>query len=191
MTARPFPLRALPASRGAVLILALLLATPGHGSEHPEAAEDAELRTRIEAQLAALPDRQGAEIRVAVRDGQVLLHGRVRLLEHSLRAERVTWKTAGVVDVENEVRVVSNGIGGDAAIERQVRTIIKSDGRFVDTNLEIEVTAGFVRLRGMFQDPSDVLALKHRIASISGVLDVEIDALLVALHATEEKREAS
>jgi len=69
--------------------------------------------------------------------------------------------------------------------------IIKSDGRFVDTNLELEVTAGLVRLRGMFQDPTDVLALKHRIASIPGVLDVEIDALLVAHHGTEEKRNTS
>jgi hypothetical protein len=32
-----------------------------------------------------------------------------------------------------------------------------ADGRFVDTNLELEVTAGLVKLRGLFQDPAAVL----------------------------------
>ena len=156
------------------------LAIPGFASGEPEAPEDAELRARIEARLAELPEREGAEIRVMVRNGQVLLQGRVRLLEHSLRAEQAAWKTAGVLDLENELRVVSPGVGGDAAIEQRVRMIIKGDERFIDTNLQLEVTAGQVRLRGLFQNPADALALKHRIASVPGVLGVEIDAVLVA-----------
>ena len=193
MTPRPFPSRALTPLRGAVsgLLVVVCLAATSHGAEHLEAPEEAELRARIEAQLAALPDRRGAEIRVAVRNGQVILQGRVRLLEQSLRAEQTAWRTSGVLDVDNELRVVSSGVVGDAAIERQVRMIIKGDGRFIDTNLELEVTAGVVRLRGLFQDPADVLALKHRIASIPGVLGVEIDAVLVALQGTPDRREAS
>jgi osmotically-inducible protein OsmY len=156
------------------------LAIPGFASGEPQALEDVELRARIEAKLAELPGREGAEIRVMVRNGQVLLQGRVRLLEQSLRAEQAAWKTSGVLDLENELRVVSPGVGGDAAIEQRIRMIIKGDERFIDTNLRLEVTAGEVRLRGLFQDPADVLALKHRIASIPGVLGVEIDAVLVA-----------
>jgi osmotically-inducible protein OsmY len=156
------------------------IAIPGFASGEPEAPEDVELRARIEAKLAELPDREGAEIRVMVRNGQVLLQGRVRLLEQSLRAEQAAWKTSGVLDLENELRVVSPGVGGDAAIEQRVRMIIKGDERFIDTNLQLEVTAGQVRLRGLFQNPADVLALKHRIASVPGVLGVEIDAVLVA-----------
>ena len=82
------------------------------------------------------------------------------------------------------------GPAGDAEIARRVRMIIKGDRRFLDTNLELEVTAGLVRLRGLFQDPADVLALKHRIASIPGVLDIEIDSLLVALRVAPLLREA-
>jgi osmotically-inducible protein OsmY len=156
------------------------LALPGLASGSPEAPEDAELRTRIEAKLAELPGREGAEVRVVVRDGQVLLQGRVRVLEQSLRAEQVAWKTSGVLDVDNELRVATRGVGGDAEIEQRVRMIIKGDERFVDTSLKLEVKAGFVTLRGLFEDPGDVLALKHRIASIPGVLDIEIEAVLVA-----------
>lgn len=117
------------------------IAIPGFASGEPEAPEDVELRARIEAKLAELPDREGAEVRVVVRNGQVLLQGRVRLLEQSLRAEQAAWKTSGVLDLENELRVVSRGVGGDAAIEQRVRMIIKGDDRFIDTNLQLEVTA--------------------------------------------------
>jgi len=162
------------------LLFIACLASPSQGVEKTEAPEDAGLRTRIEARLADLPDREGAEIRVAVREGQVVLQGTVRLLEQSLRAEQATWRTLGVLDVDNELRVLPQAPGGDAAIERQVRLIIKGGGDFIDTNLAVEVTAGVVRLRGLFQDPGDVLALKHRVASIPGVLGVEIDALMMA-----------
>ena len=159
------------------LACAWALAAASAGAESPA---DAALRERLETRLAALADPDDVDLRVAVREGQVILQGRVRLLEQSLQAERLAWKTDGVIDVDNEIRVVPANLGGDAAIERRVRLLIKDDGRFLDTNLELEVSAGLVRLRGLFQDPTDVLALKHRIASIPGVLDVKIDALLVA-----------
>jgi osmotically-inducible protein OsmY len=174
-----------------VALFVSCLAIPGFASGEPESAEDAELRARIEAKLAELPEREGAEIRVMVRNGQVLLQGRVRLLEQSLRAEQAAWKTPGVLDLENELRVVSPAVGGDAAIEQRVRMIIKGDERFIDTNLQLEVTAGQVRLRGLFRDPGDVLALKHRIASIPGVLGVEIDALLVARRGMPDRTRVS
>jgi osmotically-inducible protein OsmY len=167
------------------------LAVPALVSGEPESPEDVELRARIEAKLTELPEQEGAEIRVVVRNGQVLLQGRVRLLEQSLRAEQAAWKTAGVIDLENELRVVSPAVGGDAAIEQRVRMIIKGDERFIDTNLRLEVTAGQVRLRGLFRDPGDVLALKHRIASIPGVLGVQIDAVLVARRGMPDRSRVS
>jgi osmotically-inducible protein OsmY len=162
------------------LRLALVLLALAAPAGAAESEEDAALRARIEARLAALEGDAGADVRVAVRDGQVLLQGRVHLLEHSLRAAQAAWTTEGVRDVDNELRVVPVEPGSDAFIERRIRLLLKGDGRFTDTSLELSVTAGFVALRGMFQDPADVLALKHRIASIPGVLDVRIDAVLVA-----------
>jgi osmotically-inducible protein OsmY len=156
-----------------------LLAPPGAAAEDP--ARDRELRERIEERLAALPELDGAEIRVLLQAGQVVLQGSVLLLEQSLRAEQSVWTTPGVVDVENELRVVRREEVADDVIERQVRSILKGDGRFLDAQLRLQVEAGVVRLHGTFADPVDVLALKHRVAAVPGVRDVRIDAVLTAL----------
>jgi osmotically-inducible protein OsmY len=179
--ARPRPLSARDLLRAAAtgLLVALTLAAPGVAGPAATPADE-ELRGQLESQLETLRDRESAEIRVVVREGLVILQGRVGLLEQSLRAEQIAWKTPGVLDVDNELRIVPLAVTGDAEIERRARTLIKGDARFIDTSLEVEVRAGVVRLRGSFQDPADVLALKHRIAAIPGVLDVAIDAVLVA-----------
>ena len=177
MTTRPA--RQHAASALAVLLLALGIAAPAAGQGAVETEEDLDLRARIQLELSTF-DREGADIGVAVRAGSVVLHGRVRLLEQSLRAEQAVWKTDGVTDVENELRVAPFAAAADDAIELRIRTIIEGGDRFLDNDLELDVVAGVVRLRGLFRDPSDVLALKHRIAAIPGVLDIEIDAVLVA-----------
>ena len=164
---------------GIAWLAVLLCASAAPAGSVAESPADAALRALLEERIATL-DGEGVEVRVSVRTGQVVLQGRVRLFEHSLRAEQLAWKTPGVEDVDNEIRVVPWESDGDAAIERRIRLLIKGEDRFSDTNLQLSVTSGFVKLRGMFQDPADVLALKHRIASIPGVLGVEIDAILVA-----------
>ena len=188
MSGRSAFLRGVSVGTGCLM---LMLASASLASERTEAPEDEDLHAQIEAQLAELPEIARAKIRVAVRDGHVVLQGQVRLLEQLLRAEQTVWTTPGVRDVDNELQVVPLAAGADAAIERQVRMIVKSDGPFIDTNLQIEVLAGVVRLQGMFQDPSDVLTLKHQIAKIPGVLAVEIDALLVASRDDPGESEAS
>ncbi len=136
-----------------------------------------QISSRIDAEVEA----PTGSIRVAEQDGRVVLLGEVMLLEHALQAERIAWTTPGVADVDNELRVVPLTAGTDASIEADVRTIIKAEGRFVDTSLQVVVQAGVVKLRGLFQNPADVLALKHRVASVPGVVDVRIEALLVAV----------
>ncbi len=169
--ASPFP--------AALAAVALALGAPAPAAAE-ESKEDTALRTRIESRLSALPEREGAEIEVQVKDGQVLLRGRVRLLEQSLRAEQTTWTTPGVRDVENELRVMRLLEALDEALEREVRRVVQEDARFELAALDVTVRGGLVSIRGVFRDPGDVLALKHRIASIPGVLEVEIDALPVA-----------
>lgn len=161
-----------------VALLLLLGTTAASVATMPPA--DADLREVLSSKLEALPWNEGNVLRTAVRGGQVLLQGEVRLLEHSLRAEQLVWQTPGVVDVDNEIRVVPVGAQGDRGIEREVRLIIKGEPRFLDTNLAVGVLDGVVSLRGLFQDPADVLALKHRVASVPGVLHVVIDAHIVA-----------
>lgn len=138
-----------------------------------------DLRTQIETELSRL-SIPGAEVRVAVSEGDVLLHGTVRLLEHALRAEQRVWKTEGVRDVDNELRVVPVVARSDSEIEREIRSLLASDPRFLGVLIEIASKSGDVALRGRIPHPSDVLTLKHRVAAIEGVVSIEIDAFLVA-----------
>ena len=161
------------------LAIALLFLLPAPGLAETSSAGD-RVGAEVERRLAELAERTGTELRGLVSEGQVVVQGRVHLLEHSLRAEQLVWQTPGVVDVDNEIRVVPRDVTGDEAIEREVRLVIKGEPRFQNTNLEVGVLQGVVSLRGLFQDPVDVLALKHRVASISGVVHVVIDAHVVA-----------
>jgi osmotically-inducible protein OsmY len=165
----------------AALALVLVLAAPTLGSASAAGDEDAALRARIESRLAPLAEPVEAEIRVYVRDGQVVLTGAVPLLEHSLRASQKVWQTEGVRDVDNELEVRPLVRPTDETIEQRIRTLIKGEPPFLDAQVAVEVRAGSVRLSGYFEDPSDVLALKHRVASIAGVVELEIDAVLHAL----------
>lgn len=139
-----------------------------------------ELDQRIVERLRALDPELASRVTVSARDGAVLLTGVVRIYEHVLQAERVAWTTEGVLDVENELRVIPLLPVEDAAIERRVREILKTDPRFADVSVRVDVKAGFVKLAGLFEDPGEVLSLKHRVASVEGVLHVEIEAMLVA-----------
>jgi len=150
----------------------------GPGLARAEAG-DAALQARVEQSIRALA-APGAAIRVAAAGGDVLLFGTVLLLEHALRAEQAAWRTEGVRDVDNEIRVIPRLRGTDAAIEREIRGVLSSDARFGGSQVQIEVAAGEVVLRGLIPDPAAVLALRHRVAAIEGVVSIEIEPLLVA-----------
>ena len=166
----------------AVLLGALGLALPSLAQNG--AIAEAELRARIESRLAQL-GQEGADVRVTVSGGDVVLQGSVPLLEHSLRAEQTVWKTQGVTDVDNELRVRPPTAADDETIELGIRALLTGDA-IVRAPIQLDVLAGTVRLRGTFRDPSDVLMLKHRIAAMPGVLEVEIDAILVALRGSRD-----
>jgi len=164
------------------------LTEPASQAPGTPVSDDVALRAAIEARLAELREAFDDEITVRVQQGQVVLQGRVPLLEHALRAEQLTWTTPGVQDVDNELRVTSIEPGGDVVLERQVRLLLGADVRFADTRLDLSVDGGVVTLRGTFLNPIDVLRLKHRIAAIPGVRDVRIDAILLARRAIVASR---
>lgn len=169
-------------AQGMALAVLVLLHAAGAGAqvESPAGPERASLAERVSARLAERDPEVASRVEVSASEGVVLLRGVVRLLEHALQAERIAWTTAGVSDVENELRVVPVVPASDADLARRVREILKTDPRFATSSVRVTVEAGFVRLKGLFEDPAGVVALKHRVASLDGVLHVEIEALLVA-----------
>ena len=156
------------------LILGLLQTTP------VLARGDYFIHREIEARIAAEEKLRDARIEVHVEERLVVLTGQVRLYEQKLISDRVAWTTPGVVEVDNEIRVVPKLPMSDAAIERKIREIVKSDERFRDAQLVVRVNSGEVILKGSFVGYRDPSILKHQVAEIEGVVKIEISAAFPA-----------
>jgi len=141
------------------------------------AASDRELRERIGVQTHHDQRLEGTRVRVVVQDGQVVLSGAVYLYSQKMLYEHIVWRTPGVVEVDNEIRVVPRLSVEDAEIARHIHTLIKGHPRFQHAEITVEVTQGAVSLSGTFHDPGDVLSLKHQVTEIAGVIRLEILAL--------------
>jgi osmotically-inducible protein OsmY len=156
------------------LILGLLQTTP------ILARDDYFIRKEIEARFSAEEKLRGAEVEVHVEAQLVVLTGQVRLYEQKLIGGRMAWTTPGVVEVYNEIRVLPKLPVSDGAIERKIRKIVKSDDRFREAKVEVKVNKGKVKLTGSFLDYGDPTILKHKVAEIEGVVDIEISAAFFA-----------
>jgi osmotically-inducible protein OsmY len=137
-------------------------------------ASDRELRERIGGQTHHDQRLEGTQVHVLVQDGQVVLSGTVYLYSQKMLYEQIVWRTPGVVEVDNEIRVVPRLPVADAEIARHIHIMIKSHWRFQNAEITVDVTQGAVSLSGRFHDPGDVLSLKHQVAEIEGVIRLEI-----------------
>ena len=88
--------------------------------------------------------------------------------------------TPGVEAVDNELQVVPKVALSDEAIERRIRAIVKTDERFYNTAVKARVEQGNVFLSGSFLRYRDPSILKHKVAEIEGVVDIEIRATFFA-----------
>jgi osmotically-inducible protein OsmY len=143
-------------------------------------ASDRELRERIGIQTHHDKRLEGTQVHVSVQDGQVVLSGTVYLYSQKMLYEHIVWRTPGVVEVDNEIRVVPRLPVEDAEIARHIRTLMKDQQRFQNAEITVHVTQGAVSLSGTFHDPGDVLSLHHQVAEIDGVIRLEILARVAA-----------
>lgn len=157
-----------------VLLFSLLQATAVW------ARSDENLQRDIEAQLAESKKLGGTRIVVHVDDGLVVLAGNVQIYEQKLVGGRIAWTTPGVLEVDNEIRVVPRVPLSDMAIERKIREILKGNARFRASGVLVQVSEGRVFLRGSFVDFSDPSRLKHKVAEIEGVVSIDMDAVFLA-----------
>ena len=134
------------------------------------------IKQRIEGKAANTPELKEAEVNVAVEDGNVILYGTVVLYIQKMFYEQIAWKTVGVVEVDNEIRVVPQLSQIDSAIERKIMGIVHTHPMFHGTSLKIVVEEGTVSIGGTFEHPRDVLFLKHRVAEIEGVVALNLQA---------------
>jgi hypothetical protein len=157
-----------------LLMLALFQVTPAL------AQSDDLIQREIEAQIAGSTMLRGTRIEVHVEQRLVVLTGQVRLYEQKLISDRIAWTTPGVFEVDNEIRVVPKVPLADAAIEQKIREIVNTDERFYGAGVVVAVDNGFVSIQASFSGVGDPVFLKHKVAEIEGVLDIEIRATFLA-----------
>ena len=116
------------------------------------------------------------KVDLAVEDGYVVLFGEVGLYIQKSLYEKIAWKSEGVIEVDNEIRVVPRLPQTDAAIERKIMEVIQSHSRIKGAKVAVTVETGAVYVRINLDHPSDVLFLKNRVAEIDGVTSIDIQA---------------
>ena len=162
--------------KGTVIVavfLLLVLASP-----QALADNDRVIKQAIEEAAASTPELQGTDARVAVEGRSVILFGSVRLYLHKMIYELIAWQTVGVVEVDNEIRVVPQAPLSDAAIERKIWEIVELHEQFHASEMKVTVARGAVFLSSTFGHPQDVIFLKKRVAAIEGVIAIDIDVAL-------------
>ena len=143
------------------------------------AISDELIKQRIEGKAADNFQLKITKVEVAVEDGYVVLHGTVGLYIQKMLYEQIAWKTIGVVEVDNEIRVVARFLQTDSAIERKIMELFQTYQRFQGVNLKMTVKDGIVHIRADFKHPRDVLFLKRRVGEIEGVTDINIQAKFI------------
>ena len=144
------------------------------------AMSDKVIKQRIERDAADDSRLRKTMIDVDVMQGFVVLRGKVNTYIQKILFEQIAWKTMGVMEVENEIRIVPALPTSDDTIKRRVLGILHTHERFADINAAITVEAGVVFIQAIFKFPHDVQKLKHKVAEIQGVMEIRIQAQFVS-----------
>jgi len=145
---------------------------------------DVSIKQQIEKRVGENAKLKTGKVKVAVENGFVVLYGSVDRYIQKMLYEKIAWKTKGVIEVENEIRVLPIVLMDDAAIERKVKEIVQTYERFQGVSINVTVKAGAVNVLITLNHPEDVLFFKRRIADIDGVVSIDIMANFFALRPT-------
>ncbi|HHD62974.1 MAG TPA: BON domain-containing protein, partial [Desulfobulbaceae bacterium] len=124
------------------------------------------IRQTIRNKVAKHANLSSAKVSIHVEDGFVLFTGSVNFYLQKMDFEQIAWKTTGVTDVENEIKVKPESPLSDAAIEKKVQAILMDVKRFHEATYDVQVGKGIVSVTGIFYHPRDVRFLKRQIAEI-------------------------
>jgi len=167
-------------NRNLMLLVVLTLIVSGITHAHVALAmSDKIIKQRIEDQAADTFRLRGTKVDLAVEDGYVVLYGTVGLYIQKMLYGEIAWKTRGVAEVDNEIRVVPGLPQSDTVIERKIMELVQTHRRFLGVNVIVTVINGAVHIRTTLDHPRDVLFLKHRVAEITGVISINIQAKFI------------
>lgn len=120
-------------------------------------------------------------VNVDVAGGSVYLTGAIPSLAQKRIARQVVGRIKGVLDVDDEVKVVPVTARSDADIERSINAALLRDVLIDETKIDVRVTNGVVRLTGTVDDFAAKRAVAEIAWSTHGVVDV-MDHVVIKPH---------
>ncbi len=162
------------------LLLILIFISSLFQFNSAQALSDELIQREVETKITESKDLRDTQIKVQVKEKLIVLSGEVRLYEQKLVSERVAWKTTDVFEVENEIEVKPKHPVTDKTIKLKIKAIINEHKRFHSSSMIINVDQGRVSIYGSFPEINGPTFLKHKIAKLEGVVDIDIHAKFFA-----------
>ena len=145
-----------------------------------EQIDDGAITTKITSKIAADPEVNPFNIDVDTLDGVVTLRGEVEKKEAKEEAEKLARNTSGVVEVKNEIRVVSEEYeddesGSDAWITTKIKAKLTVDPQLNPFNIDVDTLDGVVTLSGRVKTADARDHAEELARETKGVLAVDND----------------
>ena len=152
---------------------------------------DLQLKNFIEEQLALDPILDAAAIGVSCRDAVVTLHGNVACFSERYAAEETVMSIRGVRALVNdlEVRLPVENERRDEDIARTAASILLWHSAIPEDRIGIEVSAGWITLRGEVDWHYQRVAAERSIRDLMGVRGVSNQIAVVNKELKVEIRE--
>lgn len=111
---------------------------------------DMDIQNDVIEEIAFDPSVKIADINVAVKHGEVTLTGTADMYATKFEAEKAAFRVYGVKDVTNNISVDPEALGirTDAAIAKDIHSMLLLDTDVPDSNITVNVSNGDVTLSG-------------------------------------------
>ncbi|USO01811.1 MAG: BON domain-containing protein [Alphaproteobacteria bacterium] len=139
---------------------------------------DAALRSGVNATWAKNQPKLLSRLSVTVREGRVLLTGRVETEAMKKEAIRLTWTVSGVVEAIDRIAVgeappKTSGYVGDSWITSKISTSMLTDSQIQSVNYTVKTCEGIVYIMGIARhqkELDDVIAIARKSKGVQKVV---------------------
>lgn len=144
----------------------------------PSDREDSEIQSDVEKRLRANAGVETPRYRVQASRGTVSLFGKADSLAEKRLAELAAAGTHGVVEVNNQIRVMPDGDRPDQELRDEIVGLLVHSVYLDDVEIDVQVKNAVARLSGRVGSV-DQQDRAEQLAGITGVREVDVEQLLV------------
>ncbi|MFZ5827082.1 MAG: BON domain-containing protein [Bacillota bacterium] len=159
---------------------------PGVEKQHNH---DLTLMKEVKDALLTQTESAGIDVKVAVEDGWVRLHGVVDALSHKTAAEEIARKVPGVRRIENDITVANEETFSDKDLLAEVTDRITKIPEY--RNIGVRVHKGVVSLVGHAGSHGDVQEAARIAEGCPGVKEVKVQRVKVGEGEKEDDADVS